>query len=159
MAKVTSKSVALSQIQRYCAFQDRCHHEVRAKLLQMGVYGDVLEEIMAELVLNRFLDEERFARSFVRGKFRFKQWGRLRIMAELQQRRISDYCIQQAFTEINEQEYLDQLQNLLQKKAQQDHLSSADFHQRQKLAAYAFRKGFESELIQDALSKLITSAT
>ncbi len=73
--KYTSKAEAWVKIQRFCAYQDRCHSEVRSKLLDMGVYGDTLEELMADLITERFLDEERFARSFAGGKFRIKHWG------------------------------------------------------------------------------------
>ena len=74
--KYVSLDKALQKLQRYCAYQDRCHQEVRAKLLSLGVYGDEMEEIIVSLIEDKFLDEERFARSFARGKFRLKQWGR-----------------------------------------------------------------------------------
>ena len=96
MEKWVSKEEALAKIQRYCAYQDRCHQEVRTRLLDMGVYADWLEEIIVQLIEENFLNEERFARSFARGKFRIKQWGRNRIRQELKKRNISAYCIRMA---------------------------------------------------------------
>ena len=72
--KWLSTEEALLKMQQYCVYQDRCHQEVRSKLLDLGVYGDRLEEIIARLIAENFLNEERFARSFARGKFRMKQW-------------------------------------------------------------------------------------
>ena len=74
-----SRDAALLRLQRYCAFQDRCHLEVRRKLLDLGIYGQDLEGIIVQLIEDNFLDEERFARSFARGKFQIKGWGRVRI--------------------------------------------------------------------------------
>lgn len=153
--KHTSKAVALTQIQRYCAFQDRCHQEVRAKLLSMGLRGPELEDIMASLITDRFLDEERFARSFARGKFNVKQWGRVRIVAELKFRNISAYCIEQALAEISPEAYAAQLAGLLQKKAAQTpDFQAHDFQARQKIAAFALRKGYESDLVWEAIEQL-----
>ena len=104
MEKWVSKEEALAKIQRYCAYQVRCHQEVRTRLLDMGVYADWLEEIIVQLIEENFLNEERFARSFARGKFRIKQWGRNRIRQELKKRNISAYCIRMAMEEIEEQD-------------------------------------------------------
>ena len=87
----TSKDIALIQMQQFCAYQDRCHSEVRSKLLKLHVYGDDLEEIMAELIQDNFLDELRYAKSFARGKFRMNHWGKHKIRNELQ--RVSLVCI------------------------------------------------------------------
>ena len=107
--KYTSPEDALKKLQRYCAYQDRCHKEVRSKLLDLGVYGDELEAIIAELVTENFLNEERFARSYARGKFRMRQWGKKRIVRELKVRDISEYCIRKALLEIEEDVYYENL--------------------------------------------------
>ena len=99
MGEWVSKEEALAKMQRYCAYQERCHEEVRSKLLNMGVYSDWREEIIVQLIEENFLNEERFARSFARGKFRIKQWGRNRIRQELKKRKISDYCVRKAMEE------------------------------------------------------------
>lgn len=153
MEKWVSKEEALAKIQRYCAYQDRCHQEVRSKLLNMGVYGDWLEEIMVLLIEENFLNEERFARSFARGKFRMKQWGRNRIRKELRQRNISDYCIRKAMEEIEEQDYQDTLKAVLLKKA--GSLKEEDaFKMKNKLARHALGRGFEPDLAWQLIERL-----
>ena len=114
--KYISQEDALAKLQRYCAYQDRCHQEVRTKLLNLGIYGDDLEEIMADLISENFLNEERYARSFARGKFRMKKWGRNRIRQELKMRNISAYCLRKAMTEIEEEDYLKTLKEVISKK-------------------------------------------
>ena len=144
---------ALAKAERYCAYQDRCHSEVRRKLLEWGVYGDRLEEVMAQLVVDKFLDEERFARSYCRGKFRIKRWGRERLRRELRYRKVSDYCIRKGLSEIEEEDYAQALEKLLLKKNRIE--SEADpYRRRQKLAAYAQRKGYELPLIWETIKRL-----
>lgn len=145
--KYITQAEALLKLQRFCAYQDRCHSEVRSKLLELGVYGDALEEVMADLITERFLDEERFARSFAGGKFRIKHWGRVRIRQELKRRRITDYCIRQGLSEINEADYLATLATLLDKQYAAYALRYDAFTAKQKAAQHALRKGFESELV------------
>jgi regulatory protein len=137
---------ALSQLQRYCAYQDRCHSECRTKLIELGVYGDALEEILGELISEGFLDEERFAKSYARGKFRIKQWGRIRIMSELRFRKISPYCIKAAMTELDETDYLNTITELLAKYGR-THPDLAGFDLRQKATQYVLSKGFEPDLV------------
>ncbi|AEE53864.1 regulatory protein RecX [Haliscomenobacter hydrossis] len=140
------KEIALQKLQRYCAFQERCHQEVRQKLYELSVYGDLQEEIVAELISENFLNEERFARTYARGKFRTRSWGRIRIQQELKQRKVSEYCIRKGMEEIEEEEYLKALQKIIAKK-QAELAGEEEFAARQKTAQYAMRKGFESELI------------
>ena len=140
------KDVALQKMQRYCAFQERCHSEVRQKLIEISARGDTLEEIIAELIADNYLNEERFARAYARGKFRTKSWGRNRIKQELQMRRVSDYCIRKGLEEIEEEDYLATLEKVIAKKLEE--LRGEDhFTAQQKTAQYAMRKGYESELI------------
>ena len=155
MKEWVSKEDALAKIQRYCAYQDRCHQEVRTRLLDMGVYRDWLEEIMVQLIEENFLNEERFARSFARGKFRIKQWGRNRIRQELKRRNISAYCIRMAMEEIEEQDYLLALDAILRKK--EASLQEEDAYKRNnKLARYAISRGFEPELAWRAINDLFS---
>jgi regulatory protein len=151
--KYVSQAEALAKMQRFCVYQDRCHQEVRSKLLEMGIFGESLEEIIAGLVAEGFLNEERFARSFARGRFRLKQWGRYKIDLELRQRNISEYCRRKALTEIDDAEYLDTLLDLLTKKLAE---SGADLTPLdvQKAARYAIGRGFEPELVWSALERM-----
>lgn len=148
--KWISKMDALAKLQRYCAYQDRCHQEVRSKLLDLGMYGEELEQIMAQLIEEKFLDEERFARSYVRGKFRINKWGKIRIKQELKRRNISDYCIRKGMEEIPEEDYIKQAEEVIQSKAEKLK-EPDDFKKRNKLAAHAFRRGYEMELVWDII--------
>lgn len=143
--------IALKKLQRYCAYQDRCHQEVRTKLLSLQVYGDDLEQIMAELVSDNFLNEQRFAESYVRGKFRIKKWGRIKIKMELKKRRISDYCIRKGMKEIEEEEYLQTLQTLINKK-KADVVGKSN--PKKAIADFLIRKGYEAELIWRNLTSI-----
>ncbi len=150
--KYISKADALDKLQRFCAYQDRCHQEVRTKLIELGIYGDDLEEIIVELIQENFLNEERYARSFARGKFRMKKWGRLRIRQELKFRQISDYCMRKAMSEIEEEDYLKTLTEVIEKKRNQ--LKEADDYSRKgKLAKYAIGRGFETNLVWEVLNE------
>lgn len=154
MSKWVSKEEALKKMQRYCAYQDRCHQEVRKKLMAMGIYPDWREEVIVELIQENFLNEERFARSFARGKFRMKQWGKLRILRELKQRDISEYCIRKAMDEIEEEDYLQTLQLLIEKKASQ--LKEPDrYKKRNKIVQYLLQRGYESALAWDYTKSLV----
>ncbi len=148
--RYVSKQQALQKMQRFCAFQERSHFEARNKLLSLGIYGEDLEQILSELVESGFLNEERFARSYARGKFNMKKWGRLRITQELKRRQISAWCIRKAMEEIDEQDYAETLRALLIKKsAQYDEELPAV--KKLKLMRYALQKGYESELIQQMM--------
>lgn len=151
--KYLTPQQALLKLQRYCAYQERSHYEVRSKLIELGVYGETLEGVMAELIEGNFLNEERFARSFARGKFRMKQWGRRRIVQELKRHRISEYCIRKAMEEIDEADYLAALRNLLRKKLESMPQGEPPLAQRAKLIRHAYARGFEQEVIEVILSE------
>ena len=137
-------------MQKYCAYQDRCHQEVRRKLIDLEVYGDDLEDIIYELVQDNFLNEERFARSFARGKYRMKKWGKYRIQNELKQRQISDYCIRKAMTEIDPEEYHQNLISLVE-KYHRDYGHLSDFAARKKINAALQRKGYSYGEIEEGM--------
>lgn len=146
-----SKQQALQKIKKFCAYQDRCHSEVRSRLLSYRIFGDSLEEIIAELVREDYLNEERFSRSFVRGKFRMKGWGRNKILRELKTRGISDYCIKKGMTEIDENEYQDTLAHLMGKHAYSNLRGKDGNIVRKKLYEFAVRRGFESEIVLEII--------
>lgn len=146
-----SETEAVILMQKYCAVQDRCHAEVRTKLLEHGIYGDVLEEIISDLISEGFLDEERFAKSYVRGKFRMKGWGRIKIVQELKFRKISEYSIREGLKEIHEPEYWETLERLYQKKLMTiQYKDKYDLYR--KMSAYLMSKGYEYEMIKEVLS-------
>jgi regulatory protein len=148
-----SKDDALKKLQRYCAYQDRCHQEVRRKLLDLGVYGDDLEEIISELISENFLNEERFARSFARGKFRIKGWGKTRIKRELQLRKVSEYCIRKGLSEIDPEAYRSRLREVMTGYAGRIK-EKESFNLREKLFQYVYRRGYETPIIRSVMEEL-----
>lgn len=151
MEQIGTREVALQKLQKYCAYQDRCHAEVRNKLFELKVYGDLQEEIIAALVSEGFLNEERFAANFARGKLRMNHWGRVKIKMALKQKQVSEYSIQKAMKALDDGEYREVLELRLQKlKAQYGDDSS--FAVRQKIVQSLLRNGFEMELIREVLS-------
>ena len=97
---------ALLKAAGYCAYQERCHEEVREKLSEWGIYGEDAGNILLQLIGQNYLNEERFAKAFAGGKFRTKRWGRIKITLELKARKVSDYCIHDAMKEIDEELYI-----------------------------------------------------
>jgi len=141
-----TQEIVFEKLKRYCAYQDRCHQEVRNKIISLKVYGDDLEEIISELIGQDFLNEERYARSYARGKFRIKKWGRNKIKQNLQARHISAYCIKRGMEEIDEEDYLSTLEAIIDKAALK--YSELDaFVRKDKVIKYAYNRGFESQLI------------
>jgi regulatory protein len=138
---------ALNKLTRYCADRERCHSEVRSRLLKLQVYGDDLEEIISKLIEHDFLNEERFARSYVRGKFRINKWGRNKIINGLRSKKISDYCINKGLEELDEDEYRSVLEALIEKK-----LGGADtFEAKRKVVASMQGKGYETGIILEVI--------
>ena len=142
-------SEILERMRRFCASQDRCHSEIRSKLIKLEVYGDDLEEMISQLVSEDFLNEERYARSFARGKFRMNKWGRFKIRMHLKQKKVSDYCIRKGMEEIDEDEYIAVLGKLLEKQLK----GATDYPSRQKAKASLMRKGYEPELISEVMGR------
>lgn len=151
-SKHISKKDAYLKLRTFCAYQERCHSEVRSKLLSLKIYGDDLEEIITELIQENFLDEERFARSYARGKFRIKKWGKFKIKLELKRKRVSDYCIKKGMLEIDQEDYLATAKDLITKYYNQ--LTGLEPIRRKKSYEYASRKGYESFVINDVLNEL-----
>lgn len=150
-----TKEEALDKLQRYCSYQDRCHQEVRTKLISLEVYGEWLEEVMSQLINDNYLNEERFAKNYARGKYRIKGWGKMRITQELKRRYISDYCIRKAMKEIDaEGEYIETLEKHLRSYIDQRKYKYETSLLRRKAYSHGIRKGFESELVVNALSSL-----
>lgn len=143
---------ARKKIQQYCAYQERCHSEVKEKLFEMGLRTAEVENLLAELIQENFLNEERFAAAFSRGKFRMKQWGRVKIKHELKKRRVSDYCIKKGLREINEEDYQATLDHLATKKAVA--LKGNIFRKRSGLNTYLLQKGYEQSLVAEIVKKL-----
>lgn len=152
--KVFTVDEVKKKLEHYCAYQDRCHQEVEKKLRDYRLIPEAREMILIHLIQNNYLNEQRFAQSFARGKFRINKWGRKRIVQELKFRDISTYNIKSALKEIDEEEYLKTLEDVAQRKFDQIKESNL-YLKKQKLYQHLYRKGFESNLIQETLKGLI----
>jgi regulatory protein len=138
----------------YCAYQERSQKEVRKKLYELGVYGDDTEEVIVELIADNFINEERFAKAYIGGKFRIKRWGRNKILSAIKQHDVSDYCIRSGMKEIDEDDYRNTLEHLIESKnesLQEENL----FVKRNKIAKTLIAKGFEPELVWQYLKENI----
>ena len=152
MEKGISVIDATKKLEYYCSYQDRCYKEVIQKLKTLGMYETAINHILDHLATNNYLNEERFAKSFTRGKHNFKGWGKRRIEQELKIREISSYNIKMAFKEI-ENDYLNNFYTLANKKWDSLKESSLDIKKR-KWMEFLMRKGYENNLIYTALKEI-----
>lgn len=143
---------AIKKLEYYCSYQDRCYKEVTMKLKSLGMFQTAIDHILDHLVANNFLNEERFAKSFARGKHKFKYWGKRRIEKELNFRNISSYNIKTALKEI-ESDYLSNFYALAERRWQNITEPSLEKKKR-KWVDFLMRKGYESNLIFDFLKDL-----
>lgn len=143
------------KLEYYCAYQDRCHQEVEKKLSEFRLIPEAREMILLHLMQHDFLNEERFAKSFARGKFRIKQWGRKRIVQELKYRDITEYNIKSALKEIDADEYMSTLYKVAEIKERAIKEKNA-YLKKQKLYQHLYRKGYESDLIQEVIKEVIS---
>ncbi|QLG45609.1 regulatory protein RecX [Costertonia aggregata] len=145
---------AKKKLENYCAYQDRCHKEVVQKLKGMRMIPEAIDQIVTHLIQENYLNEERFAQSFARGKFNIKKWGKNRIVNELKQRDISRFNITTALKEIDEEEYIKTLDTLAKKRLGQ--ITEKNVQKRKKkLADYLLYRGWESHLVYAKLQELI----
>lgn len=144
---------ALQKLRHYCAYQERCHSEVKYKCLELGLRGEEMDNAIATLIAGNFLNEERFARAFAGGKFRVKHWGRKRIVMELKQKQVSPYCIKKGLEEIDEQDYEKTLYQLTTRKYAALK-GEQDLKRRYKTGQHLLQKGYEPALINDMIEQV-----
>lgn len=145
---------ATKKLEHYCAYQERCHKEVVQKLQSMHVIPEAIDVIVVHLIQHNFLNETRFAKAFVRGKFKFKAWGRRRLTFELKQKDVSKVNINQALADISDAEYIGVFNDLAEKKA----LSIKEpnvLKKKKKFTEYFLYRGWESHLVYDKANELI----
>jgi len=145
---------ALKKIKHWCAYQERAHYETRGKLFDYGLSASDIEEALAVLVSENYLNEERFAETFARGKFRIKQWGKNKIKAELKFKKVSDYSINKALKQIDNTDYRKTIEKLLERKLRETK-EKVPYKKNYKVLQYAISRGFEQDIVADVL-KLIT---
>lgn len=151
-------STITAAIQYYCKYQERSHKEVRNKLYELGCKTVEVNAHISELIEAGLLNEERYARAIARGKFRMKQWGRGKIVQQLKMNEVSDYCIKKGLTEIDPEEYFQTLQKLAGKKWGELKGEKNIFIKKKKTYNYLAQKGYEYDLINDAINEIINPA-
>jgi regulatory protein len=151
--KHLTKEQALQKLKHYCSYQERCHSEVKEKLYSLGVWKNDHDEIIAALIEQGYLNEERFAIAFAGGRFRVKHWGRVKIKYELKQKQVSDYSIKKALKQIDEEDYLVVLKKLAEEKYAS--LKSEQYLVRKKKTIdHLLQKGFEYELLAAVIESI-----
>ena len=153
--KYLTKEQALQKLRHYCGYQERSHYDVQQKLWELGVRRAEHDEIISTLIEEDYLNEERFAKAFVGGKFRMKDWGRKKIYYALKEKQVSEYSIRKALKEIDEEAYRGTLLELAEKKYAG--LKDEQYLVRKKKTIdYLMQKGFEPELVTSIVNSIIT---
>ena len=150
--KAVTVEAATEKIQRYCAYQERCQSEVRQKLREWQIEPQKAEQLIKELVSNGFVNDERFAKVFARGRFKIKSWGIAKITNELKKRGISDNCIAKALKEIDTEAYQETLTKLAQQWLSKQK-TEPEFVRKQKLFRYLISKGYQIDEVWDFINK------
>ncbi|MCB4807416.1 RecX family transcriptional regulator [Tamlana sp. 62-3] len=153
LKKTYTLQEAIKKLEHYCAYQERCHKEVRQKLVTMHMIPEAIDTVIVHLLQHNFLNEERFAKTFVRGKFRIKKWGRRRLTLELKKKDISKANINEAFREINDAEYIEVFNDLAEKKAN-SMTEPNKLKKKKKLVDFLLYRGWESHLVYDKANEL-----
>jgi regulatory protein len=149
-----SKEEALQKAKQYCAYQERCHSEVKEKLYSFGLHKNDVEELLAQLISDNYLNEERFSIQFAGGKFRIKQWGRVKIKYQLKQKGVSEYCIKKALLSIDKADYKKVLYKLADAKLVSLKSEKNIFTKKRKLQDHLLQKGFESDLVREIVNDI-----
>ncbi|WP_296311922.1 regulatory protein RecX [Winogradskyella sp. UBA3174] len=152
--KTYSVDEAQKKLENYCAYQERCHKEVRFKLREMRMIPHVIDTILVHLIQHNYLNEERFAKAYVRGKFRIKKWGKVRLIRELKFRDISKYSMDVALKEIDLEDYYNTLDELVNKRIEQV-TEKNRYKKKKKVADYLLYRGWESHLIYEKLNEYL----
>lgn len=153
MSKTYTVAEATQKLEHYCSYQERCHEEVVSKLRSMSMIQQAIDAIVVHLIEHNFLNEERFAIAFARGRHRIKHWGRIRITNELRQRNVSQRNITTALGQISREEYSATFHTTADKHWQS--LAERDvLKKKKKFCDFLLRKGFESNLVYEKLKDL-----
>ena len=147
-----TKDEARQKIMSYCAMQERCHFEVEEKLKSWYIPYNISCDLISHLIEYNFLNEERFARSFARGKFKLKRWGKFKIKQKLFEKRVSKLCIKLGLTEISDEDYKTAIAELILKK-EKGIIAGNKFERNVKLKKYLLQKGYEWQDIQEHFSR------
>ena len=155
MRNVLTLDELKNRMERYCAYQERCHQEVKTKLRKIGAFGDDSDVVISHLIKNDYLNETRFAILYARSKFSIKKWGKKRIINELKQRKITIYNINKSLEQITEEDYILTFNTLAGKRWKQLKKKKEPLsQQKKKLINYLQYRGWENDLIFELLNKL-----
>lgn len=146
-----TKEQGLQKLKHYCAYQERSHSEVKEKLYSLGIWKKDHDVIIATLIEEGYLNEERFATAFAGGKFRIKRWGRVKINHELKQKQVSAYNIKKALKQIDEADYLHTLKKLYKEKWNSLKNEKDQLSRMAKTRSYLLQKGYEAEMIKEIM--------
>lgn len=144
---------ALPKAKHYCSYQERCHREVKEKLVGFGLNKNESDQIISTLIEENYLNEERFAILYAGGHFRTKHWGRVKIKYELKKKMVSDYCIKKALLSIDDNAYMNALDQLTALKLKTLKSEKNLFVRKRKLQDHLLQKGFESDLVREVVNK------
>ena len=145
---IIDSQIALEKASKYCAYQERCQWDMERKLHEWNVDAEIRDEVIARLIIEGFLSEERFAKAYTQGKINIKRWGRYKLRNELKAKQISDYSIEKAFQQIDDDIYLSNLRKLIEVK-RHSMIGNSEFEIKMKLIRYLISKGYETELINN----------
>lgn len=147
---------AKARLEALCAYQERCSFELIKKMIQWGIDREDQDRLLAELISTNFISEERFAEAFASGKTRIKRWGKIKIRIELKKRMISNYSIDKALKGIDLDEYWNNLMHLAVRKWELSNEKDL-FKRKVKLYRFLNSKGYEADLIKDAVEEISKS--
>jgi len=145
---------SLPKIKQYCAYQERCHAEVRDKLYSFGLNKKEVDEIISIVITENYLNEERFAIHYAGGKFRMKYWGKNKIKQALKYKQVSDYCIKKALQKIDSAAYEKTFQKLAEQKLKTLKSEKNIFIKKRKLQDFLLQKGYESDLVREVVKEI-----
>ena len=141
----------VKKIELYCSKQDRCKFDVNQKLIKWGIDNISIKNIINNLIEDKFIDEIRYAKSFARGKFRIKKWGKIKISNMLRSKNISENNITTGLSQIDIEEYTETLLKIIEKKSKLLKENNPRI-KKNKLFQYLKQKGFENNLIWDNIN-------
>ena len=138
------------KIEYFCAYQERCHYDVKNKLNKLGIFGDQLDEYICYLIDENYLSETRYSEAFVRGKYKNNNWGRIKIKMELNSKNISEWNINNALKQITEEDYEKKLFEICEKQMQ--NVDGNQYKFKNKIIRRLTQKGWEMDLIIKCLN-------
>ena len=152
--KPLTVEAALTRAQKYCSFQERCTAQVLSYLKRLGIADKQAGFILKELINDGFLNDERFAGAYARGKFRNNGWGKTKILCGLRSFSISNELINRSLHEIDDEEYYHQLEKLIEKKVKAAGTEELNYAMKMQISAWAYSRGYERELISEIIKRI-----